>query len=59
VFIAGVSRGQYVIPAGGRIFPQYNLKDGPVKVDCDNPVLVSERSLFTGSFNEITAVPPH
>jgi len=63
IYIAGVKRGSYSIPPGGRVTPQYaGLMDGPVQVVSTNGVKVftSERVHFANntSFNEVMGVPP-
>ncbi len=56
IYVAERLVGYYSIPAGGRITPEYpNLMDGPVRVVCTNsqPLIVSQRSVFKGSFEEV------
>lgn len=60
VYIAGVLKGTYNIPVGGRVTPSYpNTTDGPVKVVSTNlqPLIVSQRVLYRDSFNEVLGVP--
>lgn len=60
VYIAGVLKGTYNIPVGGRVTPNYpNTTDGPVKVVSTNmqPLIVSQRVLYKDSFNEVLGVP--
>ncbi|MHB8858409.1 MAG: CAP domain-containing protein [Thermoleophilia bacterium] len=60
VYIGGILRGTYSVPASGRVTPLYpNVTDGPVKVVCTNqqPLIVSQRVLFKDSFNEVLGVP--
>ncbi|MHB9112730.1 MAG: CAP domain-containing protein [Thermoleophilia bacterium] len=60
VYIAGVRKGTYSIPVGGRVTPSYpNTTDGPVKVVSTNlqPLIVSQRVLYRDSFNEVLGVP--
>ena len=60
VYIAGILRGTYSVPVGGRVTPVYpNVMDGPVKVVCTNqqPLIVSQRVLFKDSFNEVLGIP--
>ena len=61
IYIAGVKRGSYSIPPGGRVTPQYaGLMDGPVRVVSTNGVKVftSERVHFADNtdFNEVMGV---
>lgn len=60
VYIAGVLKGTYSIPVGGRVTPSYpNTTDGPVRVVSTNrqPLIVSQRVLYRDSFNEVLGVP--
>lgn len=60
IFIGGNKMGTYSIPVGGNITPQYpNLIDGPVQVVSTNgqPIIVSQRVLWGGSFNEVMGTP--
>lgn len=60
VYIAGVLKGTYSIPVGGRVTPSYpNTTNGPVKVVSTNqqPLIVSQRVLYRDSFNEVLGVP--
>ncbi|MEI7604219.1 MAG: S8 family serine peptidase [bacterium] len=56
--IAGITRGTYGIPAGGRITPEYSgILDGPVEVSSDINVYTTQRVLYNGSFNEYAGIP--
>ncbi|MBI5871266.1 MAG: hypothetical protein HZB44_10010 [Actinobacteria bacterium] len=60
VYIAGVLKGTYNIPVGGRVTPSYpDTTDGPVRVVSTNmqPLIVSQRVLYKDSFNEVLGVP--
>lgn len=60
IFIAGNKMGSYSIPAGENVTPQFpNLMDGPVQVVSTNgqPIIVSQRVLWGGSFNEVMGTP--
>lgn len=61
IYVGGQLVGFYNIPAGGRITPAYpNLMDGPVRVVATNgqPLLVSERSVYRSSFEEVSGAVP-
>ncbi|RJQ44246.1 MAG: hypothetical protein C4534_06715 [Gaiellales bacterium] len=61
VYIGGQLAGFYNVPAGGRVTPNFpNLMNGPVRVVSSNgqPLMVSERSVFRGSFEEVPGVTP-
>ncbi len=56
IYIAEQLVGFYSIPAGGRVTPEFpNVMDGPVRVVCtnDQPLIVSQRSTYLGSFEEV------
>jgi hypothetical protein len=54
-----ISQGTLTIEPLSRVTPQYDgVITGPVKVLCDKPVYVSERALFSTSFNEVLGTPP-
>lgn len=56
IYIAGRLVGFYSIPAGGRVTPDFpSVMDGPVRVVCtnDQPLIVSQRSTYLGSFEEV------
>lgn len=63
IYIEGIMRGSYTIPAGGRITPSFpGVIGGPVKVTCPacapgHKLMASQRALFNDSFNEVAAVP--
>ena len=60
VFIGGALRGSFSIPPGGRVTPEFpGVLAGPVRVVSTNgqPLIVSERVTYNGSFNEITGTP--
>jgi len=60
IYIGGVKRGSYSIPAGGRVTPQYaGVIDGPVRVVSTNgvPIFASERTVYGDSFNEVMGYP--
>ncbi len=55
VYIAGRLKGSYLVPAGAHVTPTYpGVMDGPVRVVSTGgqPLVVCERSLFGGSFEE-------
>ena len=57
MYVAERLVGLYSIPAGGRVTPNYpNLMNGPVRVVGNNgqPLIVGQRSLFRGSFEEVS-----
>jgi uncharacterized protein YcfL len=61
IYIGGQLMGFYNIPAGGRVTPNFpNLMNGPVRVVATNgqPLLVSERSVYMGSFEEVPGITP-
>jgi subtilisin family serine protease len=60
--IAGVNKGTYTVPAGGRITPYFaGILDGPVEVSSDIPVYTTQRihMEINGdySFNEYAGIP--
>jgi hypothetical protein len=58
VRVAGALQSSPSIPPGGtspQLYP--SLLGGPVKVECDIAVVVTERSIFMSSFNEVNGVP--
>jgi hypothetical protein len=56
IFIGGGFMGFQAIGPHGRWTPPFDgPKDGPVLVQCDQPVYASERAIFQGSFNEVMA----
>lgn len=60
VDIGGAAKGPYTVPPGGIITPSYpNLADGPVRVTNLNsqPLIVSQRVIYRGSFSELLGVP--
>ena len=60
IYIAGINKGSYSIPSGGRVTPQYpGVMDGPVRVVSRNgmPIFVSQRVHYGGSFNEVMGYP--
>jgi hypothetical protein len=62
VYMGGILRGIYNVPAGGVVkyatFP--GTMDGPVQVISSNqqPLMVSERTLYYSSFNEMVGIAP-
>ncbi|MHB8859763.1 MAG: hypothetical protein ACYC6Z_09850 [Thermoleophilia bacterium] len=60
VYAGGASMGSYTIAPGDKITPQYpNYMNGPVRVTSTNgqPLIVSQRVLWGGSFNEVMGMP--
>ncbi|MEI7604220.1 MAG: Ig-like domain-containing protein [bacterium] len=56
--IAGIAKGTYVIPAGGKITPYYSgMLNGPVEVSADINIYTTQRVLYNGSFNEYPGIP--
>jgi hypothetical protein len=59
VRVAGVLKSSPSIGPGGTSPESYDsLLAGPVKVECDIPVVATERSIFQGSFNEVVGTQP-
>ncbi len=60
IFIAGSEMGSYSIAPGEKVTPQFNnVMGGPVEVKSMNgqPIIVSQRTLWGGSFNEVMGMP--
>lgn len=60
IYIHGVLQGSYVIQPGSRVTPRFSgVMDGPVYVRSldGQPLVVSERVLYQGSFNEVMSIP--
>ena len=63
IYIGGVLKGSYTIPAGGRITPDFpGVIGGPVRITCPacaptHKLMASQRVLFNNAFNEVAAVP--
>jgi hypothetical protein len=59
IYIGGIKRQSYTIPAGGEITPRFNLQTGPVRVVSTNGVKIftSERVVYGDSFNEMMGYP--
>jgi hypothetical protein len=60
MYIGGIKRGSYTIPAGKEITPPFNLPpSGPVRVVSTNGVKIftSERVVYGDSFNEVMGYP--
>jgi hypothetical protein len=58
VFIAGVLQGPVTVGAGGVAAPRFvGQIGGPLRVFCDQQVIVSQRTLYHASFNETMGVP--
>lgn len=61
VYLGGVLAGTYDIPAGGEVTPQFDGQlTGPVRVRSTGgePLIVSERSTYGASFEEVMGVRP-
>lgn len=61
IYIADRLMGFYSIPAGGRVTPNFpGTMEGPVRVVStnDQPLVVSQRSTYHGSFEEVTGTTP-
>lgn len=61
VYVGGQHMGTYSVPVGGRVTPSYpGTMNGPVRVVSTNgqPMIVSQRTLFKGSFEEVSGMPP-
>lgn len=61
IYVGGKLVGYYNIPVGGRVTPNFpNLMNGPVRVVSSNnqPLMVSERSIYKGSFEEVPGIKP-
>ncbi len=61
IYVGGVLQGIYTVPAGGTVkavmFP--GLMNGPVEVvSSGQPLMVSERTLYNSSFNEVVGTLP-
>lgn len=58
VYIGGVLKGTYAVPAGGSLPVQYpGVSNGPVRItSTGQDILVTERTLYKGSFNEVGGV---
>jgi len=60
IYIAGKLMGRYHVPAGGKVTPVYpGTMNGPVRVISvdGQPLIASQRSVYYGSFEEVTANP--
>jgi hypothetical protein len=59
IYVGGIKRNSYSIPAGGRVTPRFDLQTGPVRVVSTNGVKIftSERVDNKGSFNEVMGYP--
>lgn len=60
VFIHGVHRGSYYLTPGARVTPEFpGVINGPVRVHstAGQPLLVSERVTYNGSFSETLGIP--
>jgi hypothetical protein len=53
-----VPRGDYAMNPGEVLMHRNEgLIDGPVKVQCDQPVIASEQAFYSASFNEVAGIP--
>src|SRR5205823_5466267 len=61
LWIQGERKGVVTVPPGGTATPDFaGLMGGPVRVVVTNqvPILVGQRTVYAGNFNEVVLTPP-